>query len=687
MREAAASHLIAVDIGGTFTDIVAVDADGSMQTLKIPSTRGAESIAVRHAIARLLSEQHVRPGDIARFVHGTTVATNAVLERTGARVGLLTTEGFRDVLEIGRQNRNDLYDLWFRSGAPTFLVPESCRVGVRERIGSDGSVVTPFDRAQAREAIAALIAQGVEAIAICFLFSFLNPEHERLAGALVNEMEPGLAVSLSSEVDPGIREYERTCATAFDAYVKPKLHSYLDMIARDLRDADIEATPQVIQSRGGVSAFTAALRRPGRLFLSGPAAGVIGGQLVGRTLGLKDLITIDIGGTSSDIALIAGGEPAIRAEGSVDGFPVRVPMIDVNAIGAGGGSIAWLDAGGGLCVGPRSAGAEPGPACYGKGGQEATVTDASVELGYIDPHFFAGGSIALDASLARRAITDRIARPLGLTPEQAALGIHRVVNAQMAEGIRLVSVKRGVDPRGFTLVPLGGGGALHATELAAELGLTRVAVPLHPGVLSAIGLLAAPVEHEVSAVFYRMVSETTVHEIAAALAGLDARCADLMAGEQHSGGKEIRHFADMCYVGQSYNLEVPVGTLSAGTLPGLYASFLAKHDQVYGHSTTSPARIVNLRAVHRASATVDLARQAYRPSGQRERKGARQILLAGNDNFVEASVWDRTALVVGRRIHGPAIIEQGDTTTVFGRGWSAEVGIDGSLVITRAGHA
>ena len=485
-----ATMQVGVDIGGTFTDLVASDGDGNVTSLKISSTRGAESQAVRQALAQLLAERGLPPNAISRFVHGTTVATNAVLERKGAKIGLLTTEGFRDVLQMGRQNRNSLYDLFFQPTSPTFLVPGSLRREVRERIGPDGTVVTPLDRSSLHDAIDVLLQAGVEAVAVCFLFSFVNGEHERIARRMIAARAPGLAVSLSCEVDPLFREYERTCTTAFDAYVKPRLRGYLAAIGEDLAAADVSAPPQIMQSRGGVVGFATALERPGRLFLSGPAAGVIGGQMVGEQVGIRDLITIDIGGTSSDIALIADGRPGLRSEGLVDGYVVRVPMVDVNAIGAGGGSITWIDGAGGLRVGPHSAGAVPGPACYGKGGTDATVTDASIVLGYIDPEYFAGGALKLQPDLAAKAVAETVAEPLGLTLEYAALGIHRVVNAQMAEGIRLVSVKRGVDPRRFTLMPLGGGGAVHATALAEELGMTRIVVPLMPGVLSAMGLLA-----------------------------------------------------------------------------------------------------------------------------------------------------------------------------------------------------
>jgi N-methylhydantoinase A len=677
---------VGVDIGGTFTDLVASDCDGIVTSLKISSTRGAESHAVRQVVAHLLAERDLPPQAIDRFVHGTTVATNAVLERKGAKIGLLTTEGFRDVLQIGRQNRNSLYDLYFQPTSPTFLVPGPLRREIRERIGPDGAVVTPLDRASLDRAVDLLLREGVEAIAVCFLFSFVNDEHERIAGDVIAERAPDVAVSLSCEVDPLFREYERTCTTAFDAYVKPRLRNYLDAIGEDLVEADVLAPPQIMQSRGGVVGFATALQRPGRLFLSGPAAGVIGGQMVGERVGIRDLITIDIGGTSSDIALIADGRPGMRSEGLIDGYVVRVPMVDVNAIGAGGGSITWIDGAGGMRVGPHSAGAVPGPACYGKGGIDATVTDASIVLGYIDPDYFAGGAMKLQPELAAKAIAETIAKPLGLTVEYAALGIHRVVNAQMAEGIRLVSVKRGVDPRRFTLMPLGGGGAVHAVALAEELGMARIVVPLMPGVLSAMGLLAAPLEHELSAVYYQVLHEASVTEIGAILAELDQRCASLMAAEHHGAETDVSHFADLAYVGQSYFLQVPLEGLGATTTARLYHDFRAAHHRVYGHSMENAVRIVNLRAVHRARANSSIGERPYMPSGKPPRKPGRTIVVGGGAERAPSTVWDRTALPSGSTITGPAIIEQSDTTTLVPGGWIATVNVDGSLIMTRDGQ-
>jgi N-methylhydantoinase A/oxoprolinase/acetone carboxylase beta subunit len=677
---------IGVDIGGTFTDVVCRAPGQPVRIVKLPTTRGDPSVAVLRSLGHMAENWGLGADAVARFVHGTTVATNAVLERKGARIGLIASQGFRDVLEIGRQMRHQMYNIVLEPETPVFLAPGRLRKEVRERIGADGRVVVPLDEADVLRAADELVAEGAEAIAVCFLFSFLEPAHERRARELIAARHPALMVSLSCEVDPAFREYERTAVTAFDAYIKPVVDRYLANLEGGLANAGVGAPLQVMQSRGGVAAAAVARRRPVRLFLSGPAAGVIGGRSVGRAAGFDDLITIDIGGTSSDIALIAGGEPAIRAEGRIGGYPVRVGMVDVNAIGAGGGSIAWLDSAGGLRVGPHSAGSEPGPACYGRGGAQATVTDASLVLGYLDPGYFAGGTLKLDPARAREVIGDTIARPLGLGVEQAALGIHRVVNAQMAEGIRLVSIRQGHDPRRFTLLPLGGAGPLHATQLARELGLSRILVPRYPGVLSAAGLLAAPVEHELSQAFARPLAGLAMAEVAAVLAGLDRACADLMAHERLDGlAPRVGYFADVCYIGQAYHLEVPLDPAAPDALARLHRDFVAAHDRVYGHATEAPARLVNLRSVHQALAGPELDDGPWRPSGRPALKGRRPILLAEPASPVAATIWDRAALAPGDTVEGPAVIEQDDTTTLVEPGWRARVDGHGNLVMTRDG--
>ncbi|MFO0997844.1 MAG: hydantoinase/oxoprolinase family protein [Alphaproteobacteria bacterium] len=681
-----AGHAIGVDIGGTFTDVVCRGPDDRLRVVKIPTTRANPSRGVLDAIALTGARWSVVPGDIARFVHGTTVATNAILERKHARIGLVTTAGFKDVLEIGRQKRSAVYDLVLNPETPVFLAPGERRKEVDERVASTGEIVRPLDEEGVLAAAEALLAEGVDAIAIAFLFSFVNPVHERRARTLIQAKYPGLMLSLSSEVDPAAREYERTCVTAFDAAVKPVLDRYLANLEGDLKGGGVAAPLQVMTSRGGIASAATARERPVRLLLSGPAAGVIGGQIVGAMAGIDNVISIDIGGTSCDIALVAKGQPLIRAEGLIGGYAIRVPMVDVNAIGSGGGSVAWLDSAGGLRVGPHSAGSEPGPACYGRGGSEPTVTDASVVLGYIGPERFAGGSLRLSPERAAEAIDRVVGRPLGLSTEAAALGIHRILNAQMAEGIRLVSIRRGYDPRDFALVAGGGGGPLHACPLARELAIERILVPPFPGALSACGLLAAPTEQELSIAFSRELSALGEDELRAALGELDARCGDVMRGEVANGQTvRVHHFADVCYVGQGYHLEVPLSLDGAGpAIERLYRDFLAAHDRVYGHSTRNPARIVNLRTVHRAGGAAGLGR-APEPKAAAGRAERRSILLPEPWGRVEAQVAQRDGMAIGVALDGPAIVEQADTTTLIEPGWRARALEGGVLLLERSG--
>lgn len=680
----ATRYEVGVDIGGTFTDVVCRAGTGAMRLVKIPTTRSNPSAGVLHAVQHMVREWGVSPQQISRFVHGTTVATNAVLERKGAKIGLITTKGFRDTLEIGRQNRHAVYSVTLKPETPVFLVPGALRREVPERVTATGEVLLPLDEAAVRREVDELVAQGVQAIAVSLLFSYLNPVHERRIAQIVSEAHPDLMVSLSCEVDPAFREYERTCITAFDAYLKPVIDRYLENMEGDLDSNKVGSALQIMQSRGGVASSRIARRRPVRLFLSGPAAGVIGGSMAGETAGHQDIITIDIGGTSADIALVSRGKPLIAAEGMLDGYAVRVPMVDVNAIGAGGGSIAWLDGAKSLRVGPASAGSEPGPACYGRGGEQPTVTDASIVLGYVDPEYFAGGSLRLQPDLSRRAIEEKIARPLGLSLEQAALGIHRVVNANMAEGVRFVSVKRGIDPRRFSLVPLGGGGPVHATALARELGMHRVIVPLHPGVLSASGLLAAPVEHEAATAFQSLLDKAAKADLEREFAALDRQCAELMQVEGIApAAVDIQYYADVCYVGQSYHLEIPV-VLEGDVMARIRKDFFAAHDRIYGHSAEGPVKFVNLRTVHQARATADArVNEVYVAEEGDPRKGARPILTEKSGGFVEAQIYERRRIKPAVTFYGPAIVEQADTTTVIEPGWRAEVDGRGNLVMTQ----
>src|SRR5512132_924124 len=423
---------IGVDIGGTFTDIVALDHAGRLALTKVPSTPKDLLDGIGAAVTQVLALAGARPVDVERFIHGTTVATNAILEHKGAVTAILTTEGFEDVLELGRMKRSRMYDLAMDPEVPTFLAPRRRRFGIRERLDARGQVLVPLDEDSVRQTARALRDRAVQAVAVCYLFSFVNPAHEQRTREILAEVAPEISVSLSSEVDPTFREYERLCVTAFDAYLGPVVKRYLAGLADTLRGLGVPAVPLIMRSRGGIVSAALAAQQPVTLFLSGPAGGVIGAKFAAERSRVSDFVSLDMGGTSNDVAMVRGGQPLIAAEGAIGPYPVRTPMVDVSTIGAGGGSIAWIDAAGGLRVGPRSAGAEPGPACYARGGDQATVTDASVILGYLNPARFAGGTLALDASAAERAVA-AIGRRLGVDTVTAAAGIHRVVNARMAD--------------------------------------------------------------------------------------------------------------------------------------------------------------------------------------------------------------------------------------------------------------
>lgn len=673
---------VAVDIGGTFTDVVTRNENGDLKYFKIPTTRQNESIAVLESIGRIEEIWDADASAISRFMHGTTVATNAILERKGAKLGLITTCGFKDVLAIGRQMRHDLYGVMLKSETPEFLAPGAMRKEVQERISADGTVLQPLDEQALLQVVQELVDAGVEVIAICFLFSFVNNTHEKRAKELIEKHYPDITLAVSHEVDPAFREYERTVVTAFDGYVKPTIDRYLSRLEEGLESKGIKAGMQVMQSRGGLMASKIARSKPVRLFLSGPAGGVIGARAVASEVGISDLITVDIGGTSCDIALVSQGKALIRSEGIIDGYPLRVPMVDVNSIGSGGGSIAWIDAADGLRVGPHSAGSEPGPACYGRGGSQPTVTDASVVLGYIDPNNFSGGAITLQPDQSFKAI-EKLADSLGISVEHAAIGIHRIANAQMAEGIRLVSIQQGLDPRQFSLMPLGGGGALHATALASELGITKIIVPPFPGVLAAAGLLAAPVEHETALAYGKNLADIDIADIRSALKDLDDQCAELMRNEAiNKANITIQHYVDVCYVGQGYTLSVEIGT-DDNAISRMYEDFVEAHRRVYGYASDAPARIVNLRSVHQAGGNSDIGNSPFDHNASGTAlTGTRKIRVSGYAESISANIYQREYLTEGSSFSGPAIVEQNDTTTLIEPGWVAKIDAKGNLIIT-----
>jgi N-methylhydantoinase A len=674
---------VGIDIGGTFTDVIASGPAGIF-ILKVPTTRANPANAVATAIAELIRRAGIAANEIERFAHGTTVATNAVIERKGARVGVIASEGFRDILEIGRQMRRQMYDLRLKPETPGWLAPGARRVEVKGRIAANGRELIPLEENSITTAIAKLRQQNVEAVAISLLFSFLDASHERQVAERVRAAMPDVAVSLSSEVDPAFREYERTVVTAFDAYIKPMVDRYLADMAGHLAEAGVGVPVQVMQSRGGLAGAATARQRPVRLFLSGPAAGALGGAAVGAEAGVQDLISIDVGGTSTDIALIGKGRLDVKPETQIAGYAVRVPMLDVTTLGAGGGSIAWIDGGGGLRVGPQSAGAEPGPACYARGGARATLTDAAIVLGFLDPAFFAGGALPLRPELSYKVIGETIAAPLGIDITTAALGIYRIANAHMADGIRLVSVNRGHDPREFTLVALGGAGGLHAAALANELDIKDVLVPRYPGVLAAAGLLAAPIAHEVSGAFHAPLASTDLTAVRSLLAELDARAEALMQAEHIQGLARERHIlADVGYVGQSHFIEVAFELEAAEPLVALYQAFEAAHERSNGHKTGSPAKIVNLRTVHVARLPTVALGGTPPAVPDKSQKGTRLVYFPEQEAAVATAIHQRALLAAGEAILGPAVIEQEDSTTLLPPGWRAQVVGGAALLLQR----
>lgn len=675
---------IGIDIGGTFTDVVCLK-EGELFFTKVPSTPDNPIAGVREGIQKILTLARAHPEEVKRFIHGTTIATNAVLERKGAVTGLLTTEGFEDTLEIGRQKRSQMYDLFFTVETPVFLAPKRLRIGIRERLDAEGKVLIPLDEQSVLQAIHYLVQRWkVESIAVCYLFSFRNPQHERRTRELIQEQYPALSVSLSSEIDPMFREYERTCVTTFDAYLRPVVANYIQRLETELEQLRLPGGLQVMQSRGGITSAAIAKEKPVTMVLSGPAAGVFGGKFVAEAAGVHHLLTMDMGGTSCDVALIAEGKPLLSTEGKIEHYPVRLPMVDVHTIGAGGGSIAWITEGGGLRVGPHSAGAGPGPACYGQGGDAPTVTDASVVLGYLNPEYFAGGAFPLDRQAATEVIA-KLATRLGLNIPEMAYGIHRVVNAQMADAIRLVSIKRGYDPRKFALVLLGGAGPVHGGAMARDLHISTLIVPPAPGVLSAFGLLVAPIEHEHAHAFGCPADRVDLSALQKIFQKLDALGRhDMERDKVPLEEVRITRFADMRYRGQSYELMVPLqGAITPIMIEKAVQAFHQQHEQVYGHkSEEAPVEFINVRSVHTFPLPLPPLKTREKYSSLEEaRRPSRQAFFPEWKGYVETPVYTRNKLPAGTEMEGPVILEQPDTTVVVYPGQRFVIDPVGNVII------
>jgi len=674
---------IAVDIGGTFTDLVAVDDQGQIYRSKSLTT--PDDLA--RAIQDCLNAAKINVSKTSFFVHGSTVTINAVLERKGARTGLITTKGFRDVYEIGRGNRPEGYNLFFKRPVP--LVSRDLRFEVDERLYATGELLRALDQASASEAIGALKAAAVESVAVCLLHSYANPAHEEQLGQLLRRQFPEAYLALSHEILREFREYERTSTTVLNAYVGPIVNRYLISLEKILAESGFSGTFRVMQSNGGVMSAETAKKVPVTMMESGPVAGVIAAAHLGELLDCRHIISFDMGGTTAKASLIKDFHPEVTSSyyvgGYVSGHPMMLPVVDIVEVGNGGGSIAWIDAAGGLKVGPLSAGAAPGPACYGQGGTEPTVTDANLILGRIDPAYFLGSGIRLQRERAAGAITEKIARPLGLSLDDAALGILTIANFNMSLAVRAVSVEKGYDPRDCVLVPSGGGGALHAVAIARELAVPRVIIPPMPAHFSAFGMLVADLKHDYVQTFVRELTETTGAELADVFAALEKSATETLT-EEGAGTQQIvlRRFLDMRYRGQEYTLPVPlIDDLRALTDFGaIRARFDQLHQEHYGHSAPKePVMMVNLRlsAIGRFENSLPLA--SSHCEGDQGERGKRPVIFDSGRKPVMSPIFLRDGFKAGDRLVGPAVIEEVGATILLYPGDKMEVNQFGHLII------
>jgi N-methylhydantoinase A/oxoprolinase/acetone carboxylase beta subunit len=683
------SYRIGFDVGGTFTDFALQSPTGELITGKRLTTYPDPSAACLEGLDELIGAAGVPWSEIAQLVHGTTLGSNIVIERKARGVGLLTTRGFRDVLLIGREKRYQVYDLQIDKPRP--LVPRRLIGEVTERILADGSVRTSLDEVDARRVIRTLAARGVTTLAVCLLHAYLNPEHEQRIAALVAAEAPHVTVTLSHEVSPTFREYERTSTTVVNAYVMTALREYLRGLQRALAERGCRGRFFVMQSSGGIATAGAMERHPVRMIESGPAAGALMAAGYGELTGHRDLIAFDMGGTTAKLALIENGRPFTttafelhrvqNAPGS--GLPMNIQALDLVEIGAGGGSIARA-ALGVIAVGPESASSVPGPVCYGHGGAEPTVTDANLVLGYLNAEYFAGGTLRLQLGAAVRAIEERIARPLGLPLEAAAWGVHAIVNTNMELATRVVSIERGRDPRDLTLVAFGGSGPVHGCRLAQALGIPRVILPAAAGVTAAIGLLAAEVRFDVARTYQRRVDEVACDRLTAIYEEMTAQAVAVVRDSAVEGQIQVVRSADARYVGQGYELNVPVpaGRLDAAVLARVRAAFDEIYAARYGYADAqAPVEIVTwkLSAVG-GTPRVALAKVPPR-SGEGGRKGVRRAYFPEARGYLECPVYDRYALAAGLTLTGPAIVEERESTTVLPPGVEATVDEYANLLV------
>ncbi|WP_237213139.1 hydantoinase/oxoprolinase family protein [Falsiroseomonas oryziterrae] len=682
---------IGVDVGGTFTDFVLVDeAEGRVLTGKRLTTPDDPGRAMLDGIARLLDEATRGIGAVRQVVHGTTLVTNTVIERKGARIGFITTRGFRDNLEMGREMRYDLYDLALEKPQP--LAPRPRRHVVTERLDATGRVLKPLDEAEARSAARALKAQQVEAVAVCLLHSYLDPTHERRVGEILAEELPGVPVTLSSDVAPEIREYERANTACVNAYVQPLMDRYLARLEEELRRRGMDAPLHLMLSAGGIATVRHARRHPVQLIESGPAAGALAAMHVGRASGLADMISFDMGGTTAKMCLIEGGEAEhastfeaarVRRFKKGSGLPLKVPVIDLIEIGAGGGSIAAVNAMGLLTVGPDSAGSVPGPVCYGRGGTHPTVTDADLLLGYLSPDYFLGGEMGLDRAAVERAVQEKLAGPLGMSVLEVAAGIHAVVNENMAAATRMYIAEKGRDPRRYALLAFGGAGPVHAYGLAKLLKLSRIVVPAGAGVASALGFLVAAPAIDLVRSGIRRLSAVDWDEVGRHFEAMEAEArALLVEAGAAPGDVTFRRSADMRFVGQGFDIPVPLpGRLDA---EAVQSAFLDAYQRLFDRRIEGlPSEVLSWRLHATASRPEIPATLSARQPGD-PRKGTREAWFPGV-GLTPTAVYDRYRLAHGITYPGPAVVEERESTTVIGPDASFTLDAQGNLVISIEG--
>lgn len=684
-----------IDIGGTFTDIFLIEEDAGAVTIgKVLTTPQDPAQAVISGLEGLLQERGILPAAVTIAVHGTTLITNAIIERKGAKTGLITTRGFRDALEIGRERRYDIYDISLENPEP--LVPRYLRREVTERLDHTGKVLIPLDPAEAREVIRGLIRDGVEAVAVSLLHSFRNPAHELLIKQLLTELSPQTACSLSCEVMPEIREYERTSTTATNVYVKPLAKKYLDRLSADLADLGLRREPYIMLSNGGITTCEVASEYPIRLVESGPAAGALAAGFYSARKRLNHVISFDMGGTTAKICLIERGRPLVTTDFEAarvyrfkkgSGLPLKVPVIEMIEIGAGGGSIARVDKMGLLKVGPDSAGADPGPACYDRGGEEPTVTDADLVLGYLSPTYFLGGKMRLSLEKARRVIKEKVANPLDVDLMRAAWGIHQVVNENMANAARIHLVEKGRDPRRYSLIAFGGAGPVHAYRVAERLKLETLVCPLAAGVTSAFGMLTAPMAFDFVQTYMSTLSEIDFSFLNNLLADMEEKGRRLLHEAGVTGEVTLTRSADMRYLQQGFEIRVPLpsGHLSRDDLPFLRKAFDEEYQRLYKRLNPGvEVEAVNWRVVASGPRpSINLKTSSVQGQSLSEvLKGEREVYFPEIGRFSSCPVYDRYLLFSGAAFSGPAIVEERECTAVIGPGGRAEVDEENNLIIT-----